>query len=346
MANCIPKFLISFKTAKTLIVSGVVLCLLFGGQVAAQQRDAARISVLVATGMPGSTYYQVGLGMASLWTTRLRESGIRVSAAISEGSLENIEAIRIADADMILVEDFFSSLAYRGAGMYKGRPLQELRSITTLWPDRLHLLLRADKIKTGTLQDLEGLTITSELPDSGNKYLTEMLLNSLKSGKRKVRLRPMSNIAAAEALRKGIVQGIDVMGGLPIPLVATLFAERNPPLGLLEITDSQVGAAHQEFGKHLFRTVIPPGTYVGQENTVNTVGQMNVLAVTASLDEDVVYALTKTLYENLDYLAKVHPACRDVVLDKALDGLSVPLHPGAIRYYRERKINIPEHLIH
>lgn len=346
MTNCTQHFPTFFKMGRQLSFSFVVLYLLFGGHVAAQQRDAATISVLVATGMPGSTYYQVGLGMASLWTTRLRESGIRVSAAISEGSLENIEAIRIADADMILVEDFFSSLAYKGVGIYKGRPLPELRSITTLWPDRLHLLLRADKIKTGTLHDLEGLTISSELPDSGNKYLTEMLLNSLKSGKRKVRLRPMSNMAAAEALRKGIVQGIDVMGGLPIPLVATLFAERNPPLGFLEITDSQMGIAHQEFGNHLFRTVIPPGTYVGQGNPVNTVGQMNVLAVTASLDEDVVYALTKTLYENLDYLAKVHPACRDVVLEKALDGLSVPLHPGAVRYYREKKISIPEHLIH
>jgi uncharacterized protein len=340
------RFSALMRMGKGLLFYCVALSLLFGGEAAAQQKDAARISVLAATGMPGSTYYQVGLGMASLWTTRLRESGIRVSAAISEGSLENIEAIRIADADMILVEDFFSSLAYKGAGMYKGRPLPELRSITTLWPDTLHLLVRADKIKTGTLQDLEGLTIASELPDSGNKYLTEMLLNSLKSGKRKVRLRPMSNMAAAEALRKGAVQGIDVMGGAPIPLVAGLFAERTPPLGLLDITDSQIGAAHQEFGKHLFRTLIPQGTYIGQDKPVNTVAQMNVLAVTASLDEDVVYALTKTLYENLDYLAKVHPACRNVVLDKALDGLSVPLHPGAIRYYRERKINIPEHLIH
>jgi TRAP transporter TAXI family solute receptor len=346
MINCAIRLPTFFQKTRMLQVFLVAMLLLFGGHATAQQRDVAKISVLVATGMPGSTYYQVGLGMASLWTTKLRELGIRVSAAISEGSLENIEAIRIADADMILVEDFFSSQAYRGAGIYKGRPLNELRSITTLWPDTLHLLIRADKIRTGTLQDLEGLTIAGELPDSGNKYLTEILLNSLKSGRHKVRLRPMSNMAAAEALRKGAVQGIDLMGGLPIPLVTSLFAERIPPLGLLDIHEPQLAAAHQEFGKHLFRTVIPPRTYSGQENAVNTVAQMNVLAVTASLDEDVVYALTKTLYENLDYLAKVHPACRDLALDKALDGLSIPLHRGAIRYYRERKINIPEQLIH
>ncbi|HMK37456.1 MAG TPA: TAXI family TRAP transporter solute-binding subunit [Desulfomonilaceae bacterium] len=311
----------------------------------AQQKEPAKISVLVATGMPGSTYYQVGLGMASLWTTKLREMGIRVSAAISEGSLENIEAIRIADADLILVEDFFSSLAYKGAGMYRGRALPELRSITTLWPDMLHVLIRADKVRTGNLQDLEGLAIATELPDSGNKLLTEMLLKAVNSGKRKVRLRPMSNMAAADSLRKGLVHGIDVIGGIPIPLVANLFSDGKPPLALLDITDAQMESAHQEFGKHLFRRTIPTGTYTGQDKPVHTVGQMNVLAVTASLDEEVVYVLMKTLYENLDYMAKVHPACRSLILEKALDGLSIPLHEGAIRYYQERKIPVPENLI-
>lgn len=348
MKRCDRKFYAFVRKVRMRFFSSLVLCLMVGGvavHVSAQPKDAARISVLVATGMPGGTYYQVGLGMASLWTTKLRELGIRVSAAISEGSLENIEAIRIADADLILVEDLVSSLAYRGTGMYKGRPVPELRSITTLWPETLHLLIRADKKKTGTLQDLEGLTIAVELPDSGNKLLTEMLLKTLKSNRRKVRLRSMSNMAAAEALRKGTVQGMDLMGGIPIPLVATLFADGSPSLGLLDITDAQMEAAHQEFGKHVFRKVIPPRTYAGQEKATHTLGQMNILAVTASLDSEVVYVLTKTLYENLEYLARVHPACRSLNLDRALDGLNIPLHRGAVRYYRERKLNIPDHLI-
>lgn len=310
-----------------------------------KDKGPARISVLIATGMPGGTYYQVGLGMASLWTTRLRDIGIRVSAAISEGSMENIEAIRIADADMILVEDLFCSMAYKGTGIYKGQPLPELRSITTLWPDTVHLLVLAEKIESGTLEDLNGLTIATGLPDSGNRFTTELLLKTLKPGPANVRLRSMSNMAAAEALRKGQVEGVDLTGGIPVPMVTTLFSERKPPLALLEITDSQMQAVREEGWRHVFRQTIPAGTYPGQENPVHTVGQMNVLAVTASLNQQVVYALTKTLYENLDYLVRVHPACRDIVLEKALDGLSVPLHPGAVRYYRERKIKIPDHLI-
>ena len=149
--------------------------------VSAQDRDRAKISLLMATGMPGGTYYQVGLGMASLWTTKLRAAGITVSAAESEGSRENIEAIRISDADLILAEEFFCSMAFHGSGIYKGQSLTELRSITTLWPDVTHLLIQADKLETGTIQDLQGLILATGPSDSGNKYTTQMLLKSLKT---------------------------------------------------------------------------------------------------------------------------------------------------------------------
>jgi uncharacterized protein len=327
----------------------IVVCLMAAapavrpGQVNGE--SAARISVLMATGMPGSTYYQAGLGMASLWTTKLRDIGIRVSGAISEGSIENIEAIRIADADVILAEDLFATMAHNGTGLFKGRPIGELRSITNLWPQVLHLLIRSDKVSTGDLQDLDELTASIELPDSGNRFITEMLLKNLKSGRHKIRWRPMSNLAAAEALKKGHVQGLDMIGGLPIPLVTALFSEMKSSLDLLEITNGQMDAIDPEFRSIFFRQVIPAGTYPGQNKNVNTVAQMSVLCVAASLDPQVVYALTKALYENLEYLAKVHPACKSISLDKALEGLTVPLHKGAIRYYKERKIKIPDNLI-
>lgn len=309
------------------------------------RNDAARISLLIATGMPGGTYYQVGLGMASLWTTKLRQIGIRVSAAISEGSKENIEAIRIADADLILVEHLFCSMAFNGTGLYKGQPLTELRSITALWPDAVQLLIRSDKLQTGTLKDLEGLTLATGLPDSGNRFTTDLLLATLKEGKQRVSLRSMSLMAAAEALRNGTVDALDATGGVPVPLLETLLEERKPPLAFLTVTDEQMEAVRQEGWKEALRSVIPAGTYPGQSEDVNTIGQMNVLAVASSLNSEVVYALTKSLFENLEYLAKVHPACRSISIQSALQGLDVPLHRGAVRYYRERKIKVPEHLI-
>ena len=330
----------------------IVVSLLMGwglvftiGEASAQDRDGAKISLLMVTGMPGGTCYQVGLGMASLWTTKLREAGIRVSAAHSEGSRENIEAIRISDADLILAEQFLCSMAFHGSGVYKGQSHPELRSITNLWPDVTHLLIHADRLESGAIQDLQGLTLATGPPDSGNKYTTQMLLKSTKTIRRPVHFRFMSNLAAAEAFRKGTVQAIDLTGGVPVPLITTLCTDPRANLRFLDITDGQLEAFRASGWEHMFRYVVAPGTYPGQERPINTMAQMDVLAVTSTLNSEVVYDLTKTLYENLDYLARVHPACRGMSLKRALTGLNVPLHRGAIRYYREQGLEIPAHLI-
>ncbi|MDQ7784630.1 MAG: TAXI family TRAP transporter solute-binding subunit [Desulfomonilaceae bacterium] len=308
-------------------------------------RETARISVLVATGMPGGTYYRVGLGMASLWTTRLRATGIRVSAAISEGSRENIEAIRIADADLILAESAFCTMAYSGTGIYEDNPLPELRSVTALWPDVVHFLIRSEAMRSGTLADLEGVTVATGLPESGARYTTQMVLGTLKSGGKSVQLRSMSNMAAAEALRNGTVQALTVTGGIPVPLVVTLLQENPGRFSLLEIAEPSFMALRDRNVMNILRLVIPPRTYPGQVNAVKSVGFGNVLATTSSLSSQVVYQLTKTLYQNLDYLTGVHPACREIGLDRAFRDVQIPLHPGAILYFRERNVDIPEHLV-
>jgi len=309
------------------------------------EREPARISVLMATGMPGGTSYHVGLGLASLWTTKLRGAGIRVSAAISEGARENVEAIRIADADLILVEDLFCSMAYSGTGVFKGRPLHELRSIAALWPDTVQILVRTDRVQKASLEDLEGLTLATGLPDSGNRFTTELLLKTLKKSRQKVRLRSIGYAVGAEWLKNGSVQALDATGGIPVPVVSSLLQEGKPPLAFIEISTARMEALRKEGWQNVFRSVIPAGTYPGQDQPVTSIGQLNVLATTASLDPQVVYALTKTLYENLDYLARIHPACRSITLERSLEGLVAPLHRGAVLYYTERNVKIPDHLL-
>ncbi len=325
-----------------LLTAGVVLWP-WSGPAEARKKPRVRITLLIATGIPESTTYRVGVGLASLWTTHMRDLGVRVSAAVSEGTLENIEALRTSDADIIIAEGLPAEMAFKGTSMFKANRVPELRSVCALWDEAFHIVVRSENVSTGTINDLSGLVVATGLPGSTNRLVTEVLLKKVETNR--VSLRAMSDLAAAEAIRKGVVQGMVLSGGVPVPLVSTLFGEGQPPLSLIELGPADIEALREPGWKDVGPQVIPAGTYPGQINLVKTAGQRNLLAVNAGLEDGVVYALVKTLFENLGAFAKLHPACTVLGLENAMDGVTIPLHPGAVRYFTEKKLDIPARLI-
>ncbi len=307
--------------------------------------SGSRISLLIATGMPGGSYHQLGLAMASLWTTKLKGIGIRVSGAISEGARENIEAIRIQDADLILVDALSCSLAYKGAGSFKNKTNHELRSISNLWPEASHFIIRSDKNRNSSLDDLEGLTVATGLPESGNRFTTQMLLRIIKNSKHNIKLKFMNYGSTVESLRLGTIQAADFTSAIPSALVTNLLQSNHQLFSFIEITDTEIQTVKERGWSTCFKILIPPETYPGQLKPLNTIGQNTLLATSSALDLELIYDLTKCLFENVDQLAKFHPAFKSVSVENALSGLVAPLHPGAIRYYREKKVQIPEALL-
>jgi len=113
---------------------------------------------------------------------------------------------------------------------------------------------------------------------------------------------------------------------------------------VLDFTDEEMAKA--DGGMELWtRYVIAPETYPGQEKEINTIAQPNFLAARADVDEDAVYQITKTVYENLAFLNAIHGATKAMAIEKAIAGLPLPLHPGAAKYYQEVGVKIPARLI-
>jgi TRAP transporter TAXI family solute receptor len=153
----------------------------------------------------------------------------------------------------------------------------------------------------------------------------------------------MGYTPTAEALQNGTVKGANLPGGVPVSAVAQAFAAMGDDLVILDFDDEQVARANSVYDLWP-RYEIPADTYPGQSEPVMTVAQPNFLAVRDDVSDDDVYLITKTIYENLPFLQNIHAATKDMALDKAIAGLPVPLHPGAVRFYEEQGITIPDKL--
>lgn len=114
---------------------------------------------------------------------------------------------------------------------------------------------------------------------------------------------------------------------------------------MLEFTDEQAKAINEKTAYPGFRYIIPANTYPGQKKPIKTIAQPNFLGIRADVDADIVYKLTKTIYENLDYLYNIHKATKYMKLESALSGLPAPLHPGALKYYKEVGVKVPARMI-
>src|SRR5690606_4900339 len=132
--------------------------------------------------------------------------------------------------------------------------------------------------------------------------------------------------------------------GAPVSAITQAFAQMGDSITLLNFTQEQLDAINRRYDLWDWYD-FPPGTYPNQDELVHSIASPNVLAVRSDVPEEVVYQITRTIWENLGTLQDIHAATKDMKLELAVRGLGAPLHPGAIRYYREQGLEIPERLI-
>jgi TRAP transporter TAXI family solute receptor len=309
---------------------------------------AERQDLILTTATTGGTYYPVGVAVGTLATMKLGGQHINVTAINSAGSGENIQMLKNGEAQLAILQGIFGAQAYSGRGMYEGRPFADFRSITTLWENVEHFVLLQKYVKTGTIDDLKNLDKKFSIGKrgSGTEGSGEAILQA-------VGIQPGGDFVAeylgytpsAMAMIDGRIAGANIPAGPPASAVTQLYAQLGEKkVKVLEFTDKHLALINKEY-PIWDRFVIPKGMYPGQYLEIKTISQPNFLAARADVPDETVYLLTKTIYENLPFLHDIHQATRSISLDRALRGLPVPLHPGAVRYYREQGIEIPQQLL-
>ncbi|MCL4800220.1 MAG: TAXI family TRAP transporter solute-binding subunit [Burkholderiales bacterium] len=306
-------------------------------------------SYVLTTATTGGTYYPVGVAVATLVKVKLQNAQkIDMSAISSAGSGENIKLLREKQAQFAILQGLFGKYAREGSGPIKADgPQPNVRSITMLWPNVEHFVIAAEHAKTGTVDDLKnilGMKFAIGARNSGTEHSNRFLLNNLGYPPEKFDLVYLGFGPSVDALQNGNVVGTNPGAGPPVSVVTRLLAQVGDKVRLLEVTDEQLKRADGGTGLY-YRFVVPAGTYPGQTKDFNTIAQPNFLGVNADVPENDVYLITKTIYENLPFLNNIHAATKTMSLQSAVSGLPLPLHPGAVKYYKEAGLAIPDRLM-
>lgn len=332
------------KLFKSAASAALAACLGLSSAVTGQEQSG---SYIMATATTGGTFYPVGVALATLVKVKLEPTqGISLSAISSAGSGENLKLMDEKQVQFSILQGLYGGWAVNGTGDAP-KKYDNIRSVGMLWLNVEHFVLHNRHVTTGTIADIgnmgnAGFSIGAR--NSGTEGSGRQILNGVGIDPDKLNLTYMGYGPSAEAMQNGNIRGMNIPAGAPAAAVTSAFANMASDIKVLDFTDEQIKQINSEF-ELWTRFVIPAGTYPGQTEDINTVAQPNILTVNADVPEEHVYQITKTMYENLAFLRNIHPATQDMTLENAIEGMTVPVHPGAARYFREQGMEIPDHLL-
>ena len=303
---------------------------------------------ILTTATTGGTYYPVGVAIATIAHAQLSDShGISLTAISSAGSLENIKLLRDNQAQFAILQGPFGAWSWNGEGPISS-PQTHIRSVSALWQNVEHFVLLSELATSGEIMDLDNLNgqrYVLGARNSGAEQTGRFILETLGIDyEEKFTLGYMGYGPTTSAIQDGNIVGMNIPGGAPVSSITQAFALMGDRLTILNWTQEaldKINAKYPLWDWYEF----PPGTYPNQTELIRTVGSPNVLVTRDDIPEEVVYQVTKVIWENLATLQDIHRATRDMRLEIAVEGLGAPLHPGAIRYYREVGLDIPARLI-
>ena len=311
---------------KIVKAAALVICTAF---VLAGCSKNAKKDYILATGGTGGTYYTFGGAIANIWNTKIEN--MNVTAQATGASAENLRLINKGEAEYAIVQNDVMDYAYNGKDLFAGEKLENIMTIGTLYPEVVQIAVSKDSgIKS--VADFRGKRISVGDAGSGVEFNAKQILEGYGLTFDDIKKSNLSFKESAEGIQNGTLDGCFVTAGVPNAALQELAFSA----GLVLVPVDSV-AAEKICKKYNYYTVtsIPGGTYKGTDSDTAALAIKATLAVNAKLDEEIVYQMTKALFENLDSLAAAHAKGKEVSAKAAVTGVSVPFHPGAKKYFTE-----------
>ena len=313
-----------------LIAAGTLMAAGAGqGSAAGGTRRPAVYSL--ATAGLGGTYYIVGAGLGEVLTRDIPH--LTVNAIISGGSTGNPVMLHRNEAEIGITNYISASNALAGNAPFENRIA--LAGIAPLQYSTLHIMVMGNS-SYHTLNDLRGRRVNLGPAAGGGALFFRELLPFWGLSESDFNFSFLSYTEGTEALRDGRIDANTPNGAAPLETVSSIAAFDSVKLITLEAAN--MGRVKERL-PHYDLATIPGGTYRGIDRDVHTGGVQDILVVRQDMDEEEAYMITKAIYEALQELRQVHPSVSNMTFE-GYNHSMVPLHPGALRFYRERNIPI------
>jgi TRAP transporter TAXI family solute receptor len=291
-----------------------------------------------ATGGTSGTYYPIGSAMASVITKNVE--GVEVTAEATGASIANLKMMRAGDVDMMMGASNNTYAGYAGEPPFDDKPVSTVRGVMSLYPEIFQfVVLKGSSL--GRIEDLKGRKVAVGAPGSGTERTAKMILEAHGLTYDDINPQFLNFSEAITSLKDRLIDCAILGAG--VPTSAVMDAATLLDVDLLPLSEDKTPALLKD-RPYLAVYAINAGTYRSLDKDVQACGSPALWSVRHDLPEDLVYAMLKAVFEHMSTIAESHAQARTMSLQNALIAMSVPLHPGAARYYKEQGIDVAPYL--
>jgi uncharacterized protein len=287
--------------------------------------------VTIATGGTAGTYFPLGGALAEIWNKSIKD--MNANATATGASAANIAMLKNGEVDVIFVQNDAAYYAMNDMEPYKGKSLPDIKGLAALYDETCQLVALADS-GIRTVADLKGKRVSVGAAGSGVELNARQILEAAGLSYADIKVQYLSFAESASNLKDGNIDAAFNTAGAPTAAIQDLAASKKI---ILVAIDKDVAAKLMKKWAFYTATKVPGKSYIGVDADVMTVSVKSMLACSAKLDSGLVYDMLKAMYANGERLAASHKKGADIRIATATDGMSIPLHPGAEKFFKENK---------
>jgi len=300
----------------------------------AMTQQTNRISI--TTGGTGGVYYPMGGGMANILSKYV--PGMSATAEVTGGSVDNLKLIGAGKSEVGFIMADAGWDAYQGLDKFKDGKVNA-RTLMVLYPNKMHIV-SVEGAGINKLSDLKGKRVSTGSPGSGTEIMAFRVMEAAGiDGKKDIKQERLGAAESVNAIKDRKIDAFFWVGGVPTAAVTDLAATPGIKIRLID-HDEVVDAMNKKYGPLYVKSVIPAGSYPGQDKPNTEVDVWNILVASDKMSDQMAYNIVKTVFEKKPELVAVHSEAKNIELKSQSLGSPIPFHPGAKKYLEEQGIKV------